>query len=122
MIRPEQFEAKLGTYKIADFVREEVLHLSYTAEDLRPFANALGFDGAPFSWDDDDRRHRIARLDALFFFLYGIRRDDAAYILDTFPIVRADDDRAFKRYLTKDLVLAYLNAVEAGDLSAHVVV
>lgn len=120
LIRPEQFEAKLGKHKIADFVRGEVLRLSYTAHDLEPFARGLGYDGPPFKWDEDDRRHRMARLDALFFHLYGISREDAAYILDTFPIVREDDEKAFGRYLTKELVLAYMNAIAAGDLTSVV--
>lgn len=105
---------------MADFVRGEVLRLSYTAHDLEPFARDLGYKGAPFKWDEDDRRHRMARLDALFFQLYGISRDDAAYILDTFPIVREHDEKAFGRYLTKELVLAYMNAVAAGDLATVV--
>lgn len=120
MIRPAQFETKLGKQKISDFVRGEVLRLSYTAKDLQSFARDLGFNGMPFEWDEEDRRHRIARLDALFFHLYGIKRDDAAYILDTFPIVREQDEKAHGRFLTKDLVLAYLNAVEAGDLKTTI--
>ena len=76
----------------------------------------LGHEGAPFEWDEEDRRHRIARLDALFFHLYGIKRDDAEYILETFPIVREQDEKAHGRFLTKDLILAYMNAVAAGDL------
>lgn len=120
MVKPGQFEVKIKKQKIADFVCGEVLKLSYTAHDLEPFARDLGYDGPPFKWDEDDRRHRMARLDALFFQLYGISRDDAAYILDTFPIVREQDVKAFGRYLTKDLVLAYMNAVAAGDLSSVV--
>lgn len=122
MIRPEQFEARIGRQKIADFVRQEVLRLSFTASDLEPFARDLGYEGEPFRWDEGDRRHRMARLDALFFHLYGISRDDAAYILDTFPIVREEDERAHGGFLTKDLVLAYLNAVAAGDLETKVIV
>lgn len=87
---------------------------------FRHFARDLGCAGAPFKWDEEDRRHRMARLDALFFHLYGIGRDDAAYILDTFPIVREEDEKAHGRHLTKDLVLAYLNAVAAGDLESSV--
>jgi hypothetical protein len=120
MITRQQFEAKIKKRIIADFVRDEVLRLSYTAHDLEPFARDLGYKGPPFKWDEDDRRHRIARLDALFFHLYGISRDDATYILDTFPIVRDKDERAFGSYLTKDLILAYMNAVAAGDLSTLV--
>jgi hypothetical protein len=120
LIRPEQFEQKLGEIKIADYVRSEVLRLSYTAHDLAPFARDLGYDGAPFKWDEYDRRHRLARLDALFFNLYGINREDAAYILDTFPIVREQDIKAHGRYLTKELILAYMNAVAAGDFKTEV--
>jgi len=68
----------------------------------------------------DHRQYRMARLDALFFHLYRIKREDAAYILDTFPIVREQDEKAHGRFLTKELVLAYLNAVEAGDLKTTV--
>jgi hypothetical protein len=120
MIRPGQFEAKIGKTKVADFIRGEVLRLSYTAHDLAPFARDLGYDGPPFKWDEEDRCHRMARLDALFFGLYGVNREDVTYILDTFPIVREHDEKAFKRFLTKDLVLAYMNAVAAGDLETIV--
>jgi hypothetical protein len=120
MIRPEQFEGKIGKHHIGDFVRGEVLRLSYTAWDLQPFARDLGYDGPPFVWDEKDRGHRIARLDALFFHLYGIGREDAAYILGTFPIVREQDEKAFGCYRTSDLVLAYLNAVQSGDIDTRV--
>lgn len=120
LIRPEQFEASIGAVKIADFVRDEVLRLSYTAHDLAPFARDLGYDGAPFRWDEDDRRHRQARLDALFFLLYGIDRPDGAYILDQFPIVREQDIKTCGRYITQDLILAYMNALAAGDLASTV--
>ncbi|TBR09880.1 MAG: hypothetical protein EPO47_04860 [Rugosibacter sp.] len=82
-----------------------------------PFARDMGYDDAPFKWDENDRRHRMARLDALFFTLYGINRDDAAYILDTFPIVREQDEKAHGRYLAKELILAYMNVVAAGDFA-----
>lgn len=120
VISPERFEDEIGGQKIGDFVRGEVLYLTYTAEDMRPFARDMGFEGEPFAWDEEDRRHRMARLDALFFHLYGIGRDDAGYILDQFPIVRRDDEAAFGHYRTRELVLAYMNAVAAGDLTTRV--
>jgi hypothetical protein len=116
VIAPACFEGRIGGVKIADFVRDEVLALSYTAHDLEPFARDLGYDGEPFTWDDMDRRQRMARLDALFFHLYGLSAEDADYILSTFPIVREKEEKAFGRYLTRDLVLACLARVEAGEL------
>lgn len=115
LIAPARYDAALGDTTVGDFVRGEVLRLSYTAHDLAAFARDLGHPGEPFTWDPEDRRHRMARLDALYFLLYGLDRDEASYVLGTFPIVREQDERAFGRYRTRDLVLGYMNALAAGD-------
>ena len=62
------------------------------------------------------------RLDALYFILYGLSREDAAYVLETFPIVRREDEAAFGSFRTRDLVLAYMNALAAGDTGTVVAV
>lgn len=99
---------------VADFVVPQVLALSYTAHDMAPFARDLGYVDAagqvlpPLVWNDEERRARLAALDALFFWLYGLDANDAAYILDSFPIVREQDEKAFGRYRTRDEVLARL--------------
>jgi len=99
-----------------------MLRLTYTAHDMAPFARDLGHTDAsgevlpPFAWDEADRRHRRARLDALYFLLHSLTREDAAYILSTFPIVAREDIAAHGRFLTRDLILAYMNALEAGDV------
>lgn len=117
-LHPRPYEQPLGSTTVGDFVRGEVLRLSYTAHDLAPFARNLGYEGAPFAWDAEDRRHRMARLDALYFNLYRLSRDEAAYVLDTFPVMREQDEAAFDRYRTKELVLGYMNALAAGDTDA----
>lgn len=116
------YQARIGKYAVADLVRDEVLRLTYTAHDMRPFAEDLEFDGEPFRWDDEDRRHRRARLDAIYFRLYGIGEEDASYILDTFPIVREQDEKAFGKYRTKDLILAYMRAFTAGDTESRIAI
>ena len=63
--------------------------------------------------------HR-SRLDALYFHLYGLSRDDAAYVMDTFPIVWREDEKRFGRYRTKEMALAYMNALSAGDVGVRV--
>lgn len=83
---------------------------------MAPFARELGYTGAPFEWDVEDRRHRTARLDALYFKLYSLTREEAAYVLDTFPIAREHDQAEFNgRYRTKELILGHMNALAAGD-------
>ena len=104
---------------VADFVVPQVLALTYTAHDMAPFAKDLGFVDAkgdvlpPFVWNDDERRTRLAALDALFFYLYGINEDDASYILNTFPIVREQDLKAFGRFKTAEDILANLKVLNS---------
>jgi hypothetical protein len=104
---------------VADFVVPQVLALSYTAHDMAPLARDLGYVDAvglvlpPFIWNEEERRARLAALDALFFYLYGLDADEAAYILDSFPIVREQDIRAFGRYRTQDDILAALALLTA---------
>ena len=76
----------------------------------------------PSSGDEEERRHLRARLDALYFHLYGLTKEDAEYVLDTFPIVRKEDEAAFGCYRTRDLILAYMNALSAGDPEIQVAV
>ena len=66
--------------------------------------------------------HLRAGLDALYFHLYGLTKEDAAYVLDTFPIVRREDEAVFGCYRTRDLILAYMNALSAGDTESVVAV
>jgi hypothetical protein len=128
-VTPESsYARKFGARAAGDIVRDHVLRLSYTAHDLADLARDMGHVDKktgtllpPFKWDEEERAHLRARLDALYFLLYGITdRDDVRYILDTFPIVRRDDEKAFGRYRTADLILAYMNALEAGDSETKV--
>ena len=122
LIAPDAYFRHFGDRTAADLVRDHVLRLTYTAHDMAPFARDLGHHGPPFPWDEEERRHLRARLDALYFHLYGLDRDDAAYILSTFPIIQRQDQAAFNRYRTKDLILAYMNALAAGDTEARMAV
>ena len=116
VITRADYDRRFGDKTAAELVRDHTLRLCYTAYDLQPFAQAQGYDGAPFPWEPEQRRHLRARLDALYFILYGISRDDAAYVLDSFPITRRNDEQTHQgRYLTKELILAYMNALSAGD-------
>jgi len=89
-----------------------VLELVYTAWDLAPFARDCGHDGSPFRWDEERRFHLRAELDAAFFHLYGISRDDAEYIMDTFLIVRRHDESRHGDYRTKRMILEVYDALK----------
>ena len=122
VIAPEDYDRQFGSTTARELVRDHVLRLTYTSHDMAPFARDLGYDGAPFTWDEEERRHLRARLDALYFHLYGLSSEDAGYVLETFPIVRREDVKQFGRYRTRDMVLAYMNALAAGDTESEMAV
>ena len=122
VIASETYDCVFGRKTARELVRDHMLRLTYTAHDMAPFARDLGYDGPPFSWNEEERRHLRARLDALYFHLYGISREDASYIMDTFPIVRNQDVDEFGSYRTKEMILAYMNALAAGDTETDVAV
>jgi hypothetical protein len=96
---------------IRDWILPRVLELTYTAWDLAPFARDVGHDGPPFLWDPARRFQLRCELDAAFFHLYGIARDDVDYVLDTFPIVRKHDEKAHGEYRTKRVILEIYDAL-----------
>ena len=122
VIAPGDYDRQFGSTTARELVRDHVLRLTYTANDMIPFARDLGYDGPPFIWNEEDRRHLRARLDALYFHLYGLSREEADYVLGTFPIVRREDEAQSGSYRTRDLILAYMNALEAGDTETVVAV
>jgi hypothetical protein len=89
----------------AAFLAPRVLELTYTAWDLQPFAQDCGYDGPPFRWDEARRFLLRCELDAAYFHLYGIARDDVDDIMETFPIVKRKDEAAHGEYRTKRVIL-----------------
>jgi len=94
-----------------DWLEPRVLELTYTAWDLAGFARQMHHLGPPFRWEPERRALLRAELDAAFFHLYGINRDDTDYIMGTFPIVRRKDEAAYGEYRTKRLILERYDAM-----------
>lgn len=56
-------------------------------------------------WDEVRRFLLRCELDATYFHLYGIEREDVDYILETFPIVKRKDEKQFGEYRMKRVIL-----------------
>ena len=111
-----------------EIVREAVLELTYTAHDMASFARDLGYlnEGGevkqPFVWDEERRLHLRAKLDAVFFHLYGVtNRDDVRYVsIQLSPSSNARKWQPMNCYRSRDLCLAWMNALAAGQPDARV--
>lgn len=126
VLPPARYEEDFHGVRLGDFIGERVLELSYTAHDLAGFAEDMGYvdqEGKPrppFAWDEERRLHLRCQLDALYFHLYGLTREEAEYVLGTFPIVQRNDEERYGRFRTRDLIRHYYNAYAAGDMTALV--
>jgi hypothetical protein len=98
-----------GSY--VDWLLPRVLELAYTAWDLEPLARDVGHNGTPFRWSAERRFQLRCELDAAFFHLYALARDDVDYVMDSFPVVRKNDEKARGEYRTKRVVLEVYDAL-----------
>ncbi|GBF59067.1 hypothetical protein PbB2_02759 [Candidatus Phycosocius bacilliformis] len=129
------YARQFGSKTAADIVREAVLELTYTSHDMAPFARDMGHletSGevrAPFVWNEERRLTLRAKLDALYFILYGVfdpnnpetSREDIRYIYSTFNIVERQERAAYAgKYRSRDLALSWINALMAGQPDAAV--
>jgi hypothetical protein len=133
-VPPHDYARTFGSKSAAELVREAVLELTYTAHDLMPFARDMGHvDGngdvlPPFGWAAARRLNLRAKLDALYFILYGVfdpahsdaSRDNIRYIYSTFPIVAQQEQDKWGSYKSEELCLAWINALIAGQPDATI--
>jgi hypothetical protein len=96
-----------------DFVCPRVLELDFTSHRILPYAvDAVGREaGAPYRWIPERREQIKAELDAAMLHLYSLARSDAEHILDSFPVVRKNEERDLGEFRTKRLVLAAYDAM-----------
>lgn len=109
-----------------DYIVPRVLELTYFANDMRPWASEIGYDGDPFPWNPERRSILRAELDAYFAKLYGLDRDELRYILEpadvmgpdypseTFRVMKNNEIREFGEYRTQRLVLEAWDRLEKG--------
>ena len=107
----------LHTEASREYISARALELTYTADELKPWAEDLGYTGKPFPWNPERRSVLRAELDAYYARLYGLTRDELRYILDpadvmgedypseTFRVLKEKELRTFGEYRTRRLVL-----------------
>lgn len=120
-------------YSEADlaYIVSRVLELAYTAHDLKPFAEDLGYHGEPFPWNPDRRHQLKCELDAYYAHLYGLTRDELLYILDpqnvmpegypsvTFPGLKRKELAEFGEYRTQVRVMAEYERLAEHFAAGH---
>lgn len=99
---------------ILEWLRPRLLELTFTTLGLEDFARDQGDSGPPFRWDDERRFLLRRELDAAFFHLYDVEREEVAYIMETFPIVRRKDEQTHGEYRTLRVILEIYDAMQTA--------
>ena len=87
VLSPDAYDDKCPWDKkrtLETWISERVLKLTCTANDMIPLAEAAGFIEKVHKWKEPERAELRAELDAAYFHLYGLSRDEAEYVLSTF--------------------------------------
>jgi hypothetical protein len=92
------------------WVSDRVLKLTCTADDMRPLAEAAGFEPPVHKWNATEREDLVAELDAAFLLLYGLDCDDAQYVLASFQ----GREPGGGLFAVEDAVLAAYDRLAAG--------
>ena len=105
---PDAYDEKCPWDKsitLEDWVADRVLKLTCTADDMRPLAKAAGFAPGVWKWKEDERAALRAELDAAYFHLYHLNRDEVQYVLGTFQGIAREDELAEGEGPTRRLIL-----------------
>lgn len=89
------------------WISDRVLKLTCTANDMIPLAEAAGFDPPVHPWKPAERADLMAQLDAAYFLLYGIEREEVEYMLSTFQGVVKEEPSLLDASGTVDLILKH---------------
>jgi hypothetical protein len=118
---PEAFQQETGwdEQTVDEFIAPRAL--AYTSYMLGPYAADVMRNssdetdpGPPFRWLPERREQLRAELDAAMLHLYGLGRDAAEHVLDSFFVLRKYEERDHGEFRTKRLALAAYDAMTAA--------
>ena len=116
VLPPDAYDSKVPWQAesiLNKWVESRVLELTFTAWDIEAFARDLGDHGRPFRWNEERRTPIRAELDAAYFHLYHLDRDEVEHVMDSFDALRRREEKPqnFGEFRTKRLILERYDAM-----------
>jgi N-6 DNA Methylase len=101
-----------------EWLEPRLAELYCTSVDLQPLATVLHSPSTIYEWEEARRELIRAEVDAAFFHLYGLARDEVAYALNSFGVLRQREEIAYGEYRTHRLVTERYDAMAEATLSS----
>ena len=98
-------------YSLGQWVASRVASLLTTTDEMSGLSIDLEQPSGFIVWHDERRFLIRCELDAAFFHLYGLARDDVEYILNTFPIVKKNDEKIYGEFRTARTIIGIYDAM-----------
>ena len=90
----------------------QILHRLFAVSDA--LLRCLPRSSTGFSpWDSASRANLRAELDAGFFLMYGISRDEVAFVLDQFPVLKKNEEASHGEFLSRRLILEHYDKLSS---------
>jgi len=105
--------SEIHSDNLLDWFADKARYLTMSASDI-----AFHFDDGTQDvqvWDSIERRRKQVEIDAVMFLLYGYSISEVARVMDTFHIVKKEEERSFGKYLLAEEIQVAMRNVE-GDL------
>lgn len=121
MFLPDFYKQKCPWDKkqtLKKWISDRVLKLTCTSNDMNPLAEAAGFKPKVHKWDSAERLNLMAELDAAYFLLYGIKRNDVEYILSTFQGLQKESPDLLAGSTTTDRILQFYDDFKSCSRSS----
>lgn len=99
------------TISLAEWIGLRASHLFITTYDMLTTNLNTQELSEPVSWDDESRLQVRCELDAAFFHLYGLDRDDVEHVFTAFPGLRENEIKRYGEFRTERLVLECYDAM-----------
>lgn len=123
VLPPEAYleESTCGQPRV-QLIVPRALELTYTSWEMVGFAHDLGYEGAPFPWNESRRHCLQSELDATYAHMYGLEREELEWILEapspstSFPGLKKQEMKEFGEYRTQRLVLEAFDVLERGEI------
>ncbi|MEQ9142909.1 MAG: N-6 DNA methylase [Parvibaculaceae bacterium] len=98
-------------HSASDWILPRAFELFYTNNELFALCEELDRVHPPFVWNGERRSAVQAEIDAAMLHLYGLNRDQADWVLDSFTVLRKYEERDHGEFRTKRLVLEAYDAM-----------
>ena len=118
VIEPSKYSnVKINGEIAVDWLKDRIGRLVCTTYEMQGFADDIGYEAPEYTWDEAERFKTRCGIDAAYFKMYGISRDDVEYIMDTFPIVKLKDIQQYGFYRTKDTILGIYDGMVVDEIN-----